>query len=232
MTNPEEYVVGPGKPPRGTRFKKGQIANPNGRRGKTKDSEIDLGKILQFVDNEKILVTIDGKRTRKTKAEINYIQLFTQALRGKLSAARLIADLAATCFAPEAQSDQQYIFHVMSEEAFEYYREKAAKKGKIKKKHFAPIRSIYPPGFSQNPELVSVVGLFRKVAYETIPIEINGRIEKIPRWNAYIVQLYNMALNKNHGATRLITKLRKQFPGDPLPGNPHVMWINESDAAL
>lgn len=138
MSNREDYVVGPGKPPRGTRFKKGQIANPNGRRGNAKDPEFDLGKILQLVDNEKILVTIDGKRTRKAKAEINYVQLFTQALRGKLSAARIIAELAATCFGPEAQSDQQYIFHVMSEEAFEYIAKKQQGKEKSRRRASLP----------------------------------------------------------------------------------------------
>jgi hypothetical protein len=233
MNSEEEYVVGPGKPPRGTRFKKGQIANPNGRRGKKAEREFDPAKTLQLVDNEKILVTIDGKRKRITKAEINYIQLFTQSFRGILSAARTIADIAATCFGPQAESDRVTIFEVMPEGYFDQWSAKDDPDGKIREESFTPIQRIYPPTLSTlQIQGVSAAALFRKVASEKIAIEVNGRTEKLTRWDAYIRQIYTMALNKNNGAARLIAKLRKQFPGEPLPGEPYILRITESDTRL
>ena len=39
-----------------------------------------------------------------------------------------------------------------------------------------------------------------------------------------------MALGKDDGAARLIGRLRKQFPGDLLPGGTITYLISESDA--
>ena len=52
------------------------------------------------------------------------------------------------------------------------------------------------------------------------------------RWDAYVRQIYNMALNKNSGAARLLDQLRRQFPGDVLPGDPITYIISEADAKL
>ena len=41
-----------------------------------------------------------------------------------------------------------------------------------------------------------------------------------------------MALGKDHGAARLLGRLRKQFPGDLLPGDTITYLISEADAKL
>jgi hypothetical protein len=41
-----------------------------------------------------------------------------------------------------------------------------------------------------------------------------------------------MALNKNSSAARLLDQLRRQFPGDLLPGDPVIFLISEDDAKL
>ena len=73
---------------------------------------------------------------------------------------------------------------------------------------------------------------FRKVARESITIEIDGTSHRISRWNAYVRQIYNMALNKNNSAARLLNQLSSQFPGDLLPGDPITFIISEDDARL
>ena len=73
---------------------------------------------------------------------------------------------------------------------------------------------------------------FRKVAREQISIEIEGTQHKMSRWDAYVRQIYNMALNKNGSAARLLDQLRRQFPGDLLPGDPIRFLISEADAKL
>ena len=97
-----DYEVGYGKPPVATRFKKGQSGNPDGKRKKIA-RQLDPGKILQSIDNEEIIVKIDGKRKRMLKSEIQFRQLFTKAIRGDLTSARLVAKMAVQYFGPEAK---------------------------------------------------------------------------------------------------------------------------------
>jgi hypothetical protein len=74
--------------------------------------------------------------------------------------------------------------------------------------------------------------LFRKVAREKISIEVASGKDRMSCWDAYVRQIYTMALNKDHGAARLLARLRKQFPGDLLPGDPIYFLIYEEDLEL
>jgi hypothetical protein len=84
----------------------------------------------------------------------------------------------------------------------------------------------------QNQRQVSAASLFRKVAREEVPIEVDGHRTTMSRWDAYVRQIYTMALNKNNSAARLLDQIRRQFPGDLLPGDPVVFYISEADARL
>jgi Family of unknown function (DUF5681) len=109
----KEYEVGYGKPPLATRYKKGQSGNPNGRPPKKIAQELDPGKILQSIDNEAIVVEINGKRKRMPKGEIYFRQLFTKAIKGDLTAARLIAKMATKYFGPEAEGPSETEFVIV-----------------------------------------------------------------------------------------------------------------------
>ena len=71
------------------------------------------------------------------------------------------------------------------------------------------------------------LGLPRRPRLETaLYTSTRGRVQSafplILGGDAYVRQIYTMALNKNHGAARLLGQLRSQFPGDlrrviPLP---------------
>src|SRR5262249_29792618 len=89
-------------PPVETRFQKGKSGNPDGRRKKVPQL-LDPGDVLQSIDNEELVVVDNGRRKRMTKAEINFRQLFTKAIKGDLKAARLIAGMATKYFAPETR---------------------------------------------------------------------------------------------------------------------------------
>jgi hypothetical protein len=52
------------------------------------------------------------------------------------------------------------------------------------------------------------------------------------RWDAYVRQIYTMALNKNNSAARLVDQLRRQFPGNLLPGDKITFLISKADAKL
>jgi hypothetical protein len=103
-----------------------------------------------------------------------------------------------------------------------------------------PKNTQYKKGQSGNPKgrrrrparQVSTGSQFRKVAREQIRIEIGGTGYKMSRWDAYVRQIYNMALNRNSSAARLLDQLRRQFPGDLLPGDPVTFLIREEDEWL
>jgi hypothetical protein len=101
-----EYEVGYKKPPVTSRFKKGQSGNPSGKPRKIA-LELNPGKILQSIDNEEIFVNIEGKGKRMPKAEVYFRQLFTKAIKGSLTEARLIAKMAAKYFGPEAEGPSE-----------------------------------------------------------------------------------------------------------------------------
>jgi hypothetical protein len=117
MSNNEEkdYEVGYKKPPVATRFKKGQSGNPNGPPKKIAQN-LNPGKVLQSIDNEEIVVKIDGKRKHMPKAEILFRQLFTKAIRGDLTVARLIAKMATKYFGPEAEGPSETRFIIVPDE--------------------------------------------------------------------------------------------------------------------
>ena len=96
-------------------------------------------------------------------------------------------------------------------------------KGRSGKPNGRPKRTTRP---------LSIGAQFRKVAREPIAIEVGGDVTKMSLWDAYVYQIHTMALNKNNSAARLLDKLRKQFPGELLPGDPITFLITEEDARL
>jgi hypothetical protein len=102
-----------------------------------------------------------------------------------------------------------------------------------KDKRFKKGRSGNPKGRPRKAaKPVSTGSVFRRVASELVSIDIDGSSCKIQRWHLYVRQIYNMALNKNSGAAHLLDQLRRQFPGDLLPGDPVTYVISEADAKL
>jgi Family of unknown function (DUF5681) len=112
-----DYEVGYKRPPVATRFKKGQSGNPSGKPKKI-SQELDPGKILQSIDNEEMIVKIDGRGKRMRKAEINFRQLFNKAIKGSLTDARLIAKMAAKYFGPEAEGPSETEFIIVPDKEF------------------------------------------------------------------------------------------------------------------
>ena len=84
-------------------------------------------------------------------------------------------------------------------------------------------------GRPRKHRLVSTGSQFRKVAKEKISIEVGGTRVRMSLWEAYVRQVYTMSLT-NAGFASLLNRLRKQFPGNLLPGDPITYLITEEDA--
>jgi hypothetical protein len=73
------YEVGYGRPPQGTRFKKGQSGNPKGRPSGTKN----LGGLFQQLLGEMVTAREGDRSRRMTKAEALLQALVLRAIKGE-----------------------------------------------------------------------------------------------------------------------------------------------------
>ena len=81
--------VGYRKPPRRTRFRKGQSGNPRGRPSGAKNLSTMLSEAL----NEPVIVAENGRRRRITKRKAIIMQLVNQAAKGDWRRAKLLVDI-------------------------------------------------------------------------------------------------------------------------------------------
>jgi len=83
--------VGPGKPPRHTRFKPGQSGNPSGRPKGSKN----FATILQQQLRKKVTITVDGKPKRVTIQEVIARRLANDSMKGTTKAMELLIRLTS-----------------------------------------------------------------------------------------------------------------------------------------
>src|SRR5215203_1004657 len=94
-TSQGNYTVGYGRPPKHTRFRKGQSGNPRGRpRGDTRAiPPVGLSQALRKAASRPVSMTVDGRRTRTTLAEAIIQQLLARAAKGDHRSTKLFCDL-------------------------------------------------------------------------------------------------------------------------------------------
>jgi hypothetical protein len=83
------YEVGYGKPPRHSRFRKGQSGNPRGRPPGAKN----LKTLLNDALNEPVIVTENGGRRKLTKREAIIKQVVNQSTKGDWPAIKVLLGL-------------------------------------------------------------------------------------------------------------------------------------------
>ena len=84
--------VGPGRPPRHTRFKPGRSGNPNGRPKGSKN----FATILQQQLRKKVTITVDGKPKRMAVQEVIARRLANDSMKGTTKAMELLIRLTST----------------------------------------------------------------------------------------------------------------------------------------
>lgn len=83
---PSDYAVGYGRPPKATQFQPGQSGN---RKGRPKGSR-NIALMLDEELGAGVMVTIDGRRVRRSKGQIMVRQVVDRAAKGDLNAAKLV----------------------------------------------------------------------------------------------------------------------------------------------
>jgi hypothetical protein len=86
----DDYKVGKGRPPKHTRFKKGQSGNPSGRK-KLPDVSEAVARVLE----QKIVVTQDGVRKKMPGIDALFSKAFAKALTGDMRAAEFLIKIVA-----------------------------------------------------------------------------------------------------------------------------------------
>ena len=81
--------MGYGKPPRHTRFKKGQSGNPRGRPNGSKN----LPTLLSETLNEPVIVAENGGRRKISKRRAIITQLVNRSAKGDLRAIKILLDI-------------------------------------------------------------------------------------------------------------------------------------------
>ena len=81
--------VGYRKPPRRTRFRKGQSGNPRGRPSGAKS----LSTMLREELNQRVIVVENGRRRKITKRQAIITQIVNHAAKGDWRGAKLILDI-------------------------------------------------------------------------------------------------------------------------------------------
>ena len=79
-----EYEIGKGKPPKHTRWKKGQSGNLKGRPKSRKSGPVDIDSLL----DETVTATVRGKKTEMPIFEATFRQIALKAMEGHLPSIR------------------------------------------------------------------------------------------------------------------------------------------------
>ena len=87
--NQRDYEVGYGKPPRHTRFKRGQSGNPRGRPKGSKN----LPTLLSEALNEPVVVAENGRRRKITMRQAIIKQLVKRSATADLRAMKILLDM-------------------------------------------------------------------------------------------------------------------------------------------
>ena len=114
-----DYAVGYGKPPRHTRFTRGQSGNPRGRAPGAKNMKTLLSEAL----NECVIVTENGGRRKISKREAIVTQLVNRSAKADYKAIQILLGMlrdiegdtdAHSSDAAFTEADQQIIQRIRS----------------------------------------------------------------------------------------------------------------------
>lgn len=105
---PRDYQVGYGRPPKSTRFKKGESGNRRGSRPPRNETFKD---VIEQVMRERISYTLNGEKRKGSREELLYQQVIYSAAMGKRSARRMLPRLLT--FLAKRRGGSSFVFELM-----------------------------------------------------------------------------------------------------------------------
>ncbi len=149
---PDDYQVGFKKPPKGTRFRKGQSGNPQGRPKGTKNLKTDLFEELQ----EQVLVREGPAEKQLSKQRVVLKSLTNKAIKGDTRAANIVLNMVLRLLDGEGSdeadaplsADEQAILQTLEERLLH----KAQRKGRTRSKANAQTARRRAKGPSKTPQ--------------------------------------------------------------------------------
>jgi hypothetical protein len=118
-----DYEVGYKRPPKETRFKKGNNANPRGRPRGSKN----LATLLEEALNTQVETVEDGTRRRRTKRDVVIAQLVDQSANADLRATKLLLDMLHKLERAPASAGAETTSSNMEVDIYELLRTKLAR---------------------------------------------------------------------------------------------------------
>jgi hypothetical protein len=85
-----EYDVGYGKPPKGSRFKPGNNANPKGR---PKRKPLAIAKTIADFVNQPVQYTENGRKRKATRQDLKIKKIVSDAVKGDVKSAEMMLKL-------------------------------------------------------------------------------------------------------------------------------------------
>ena len=102
-----------------------------------------------------------------------------------------------------------------------------------KNSQFKKGQSGNPKGRPKKPsQPVSRAYLFRKAANEMVVVETASGKKIMTRWEALTRMVQNLALNSDSSAARLLSQMRKKFPGKAAPGGKYIFTVSDNDMKI
>jgi hypothetical protein len=118
-----DYEVGYKRPPKETRFKKGNSANPRGRPRGSKN----LATLLDEALNTPVETVEDGTRRRRTKRDVVIEQLVDRSASADLRATKLLLDMLHKLERGPASADAETASPNSDKDIYEQLRAKLAR---------------------------------------------------------------------------------------------------------
>lgn len=102
MSEPRDYEVGYGRPPKATRFKKGQSGNPKGR----PKGALNAATLMRQIASETITAVENGRERRMSLLEVLLRQLARKGAKGDLKSTELVLRLFGSSAGEGGESDE------------------------------------------------------------------------------------------------------------------------------
>ncbi|MEO1169457.1 MAG: DUF5681 domain-containing protein [Pseudomonadota bacterium] len=115
MDDNDDEDIGYGKPPKHTRWKKGQSGNPRGRPKGSRGLKTDLhAELVSHME-----IQMNGKRVSGTKQQLMLKTLTARAAAGDVRAIKALIDLVMQIFGPEDRGGDRKTLSAQDRQIFD-----------------------------------------------------------------------------------------------------------------